>query len=82
MTASDPPPPHLPPDPAHAPKPATFPQVLAAVLSSFFGVRKDQSMARDAVSIKPHHIILAGVLVAALLVVSLIVLVRIITSNA
>jgi len=39
-------------------------------------------MARDAVSIKPHHIILAGVLVAALLVVSLVVLVRIITSNA
>jgi len=39
-------------------------------------------MARDAVTIKPHHVIIAGVLLAAVLVVSLIVLVQIIIRNA
>ncbi|MBA3507367.1 MAG: DUF2970 domain-containing protein [Betaproteobacteria bacterium] len=82
MTPPDSPSPTRPPDPALLPKPATFPQVLVAVLWSFFGVRKGQAMARDAVTIKPHHVIIAGVLLAAVLVVSLIVLVQIIIRNA
>ncbi len=82
MTLSDPPPPAPPHDPALAPKAASFPQVLAAVLWSFFGVRKGQAMARDAATIKPHHVIIAGALLAAVLVVSLIVLVRVIIRNA
>jgi len=52
------------------------------VLWSFFGVRKGQAMARDAVTIKPHHVIIAGVLLAAVLVISLIVLVQIIIRSA
>ena len=73
---------HAPPDPALLPKPATFPQVLVAVLWSFFGVRKSQAVARNAVTIKPHHVIIAGVLLAAVLVVSLSVLVQIIIRTA
>ena len=45
-------------------------------------MRKGQAMAHDAVTLKPHHVILAGVLLAAILVVSLLVLVRIIIRNA
>ena len=82
MTLSDPTPPAPPHDPALDPKAASFPQVLAAVLWSFFGVRKGQAMARDAATIKPHPVIIAGVLLAAVLVVSLIVLVRVIIRNA
>lgn len=67
MTLPDPPPPAPPHDPALAPKATTLPQVLVAVLWSFFGVRKGQAMARDAVTIKPHHVIIAGVLLAAIL---------------
>ena len=52
------------------------------MLWSFFGVRKGQAMARDAVTMEPHHFIIAGVLLAAILVVSLIVLVQIIIRNA
>jgi len=82
MTRPDPHPPLPPHDPAPPPKAASFPQVLAAVLWSFFGIRKGQAMARDAVTIKPHQVVIAGVLLAAILVVSLIVLVRMIIRNA
>jgi hypothetical protein len=56
--------------PADGPEPrqAGFLQVLGAVFWSFFGVRKKAAGERDAVSIKPVHVIAAGVLGAALLV--------------
>ncbi len=82
MPLPDPPPSAPSDEPVQAPKAATLSQVMAAVLWSFFGVRKGHAMARDAVSIKPHHVIIAGVLLAAILVISLIVLVQIIISNA
>ena len=58
---------------------ATLAQVVGAVLWSFFGVRKGNAMQRDAVTIRPHQVIIAGVLIAAALVVALLILVRIIT---
>ena len=69
----------LPPvaDP-NAPR-ASFLRVFAAVFSSFLGIRKKAAGERDAVSIKPLHVILAGLLGAAILVVALLVLVRLIT---
>jgi DUF2970 family protein len=61
------------------PRTAGFLQVLGAVFSSFFGVRKRASGERDIVSIKPVHIIVAGVLGAAILVAVLATLVHFIT---
>jgi hypothetical protein len=58
---------------------AGFLQVFAAVFSSFLGIRKKAAGERDATSIKPVHVILAGLLGAAILVIALFTLVRVIT---
>ena len=58
---------------------ATLAQVVGAVLWSFFGVRKGKAMQRDTVTIRPHQVIIAGILIAAALVATLLILVRIIT---
>jgi hypothetical protein len=58
---------------------ANFLQVMGAVFSSFFGVRKRASGERDIGTIKPVHVILAGVLGAAILVAVLATLVHFIT---
>ena len=72
--------PGAPPEPPKTPPPpATFRQVVSAVFWSFFGVRKGRAMQRDAVTIRPHQVILVGVVIAALMVLGLIVLVRTIT---
>jgi len=63
-------------------RPATLAEVLNAVFWSFFGVRKGDAMRRDAVTIKPHQVIVVGILFAAVLVVALLILVRLITQNA
>jgi hypothetical protein len=79
-------PPRTPPsehDAAATPPPqATLWQIVGAVFWSFFGVRKGDAMRRDTVSIKPHQVIIVGILIAAGLVVALLILVRIITRNA
>ena len=71
-----------PDTPPPTPRPATLGEVLNAVLWSFFGVRKGDAMRRDAATIKPHQVIVVGVLSAAVLVVVLLILVRLITRNA
>jgi Protein of unknown function (DUF2970) len=69
------------PDPAtSSPRQATLGQIIGAVLWSFFGVRKGAAMQRDAVTIKPHQVIIVGILLAAVLVVVLLIVVRVITS--
>jgi len=68
-----------PPDGGTGPRPARFLQVLGAVFSSFFGIRKKAAGERDMVSIKPLHVIVAGVLAAAVLVATLALLVSYIT---
>lgn len=77
------------PDPAPQPPPnlseparhAGFGQVAAAVFWSFFGIRRKAAGERDMVTIKPAHVIIAGLLGAAILVGALIVLVTIITHH-
>ena len=59
-----------------------FLRVVLAVFWSFFGVRKGRDLLADASSIKPQHLIVAGLLGALLLVVSLILLVRVIIKAA
>ncbi|HTR59533.1 MAG TPA: DUF2970 domain-containing protein [Casimicrobiaceae bacterium] len=64
---------------AKSPPPASFLKVLGAVFSSFFGVRKRSAGERDEVSIKLHHVIIAGLLGAAMLVAAVATLVAFIT---
>ena len=74
-----------PSDPDKIPPPprdATFLEVIAAVVSSFLGIRKGKAMRRDAVALKPQHVILVGVALAAIFVVSLILIVRLIIKTA
>jgi hypothetical protein len=68
-----------PREPAQPPGSAGFLQVLGAVFSSFLGIRKKASGERDTGTIKPQHVIVAGILCAALFVLVLVVLVRFIT---
>ena len=67
----------------HSPEPpaAGFLRVLVAVFSSFLGIRKKAAGERDMVTIKPAHVIVAGVLGAAILVAALIALVSVITGK-
>jgi len=79
MAAPVPPPPNEPPSPA---RPATLREVVGAVVWSFFGIRKGNAMRRDAVTIRPHQVVIVGVVLAALLVVLLLTLVRVILRAA
>ena len=54
-------------------------QVAQAVFWSFLGIRKRSAHERDAVTITPVQAIVAGVIGAAILVLSLVALVRWIT---
>lgn len=55
-------------------------QVAQAVLSAFIGIRKRAAHENDAVTITPVQVIVAGVIGAAIFVLSLVILVRFITS--
>jgi len=52
---------------------------MGAVFASFFGVRKRASGERDVGSIRPVHVIVAGVLGAAILVAVIATLVHFVT---
>ena len=69
-----------PPDPQSVPaRPAGFLRVMGAVFWSFLGIRRKASGDRDAGTIKPLHVIVAGVLGAAIFVAVLVTLVHFIT---
>jgi len=70
------------PPPEPPPRDATLREVVATVFSSFLGIRKGAAMRKDAVTIKPHQVILVGIGMAAIFVVALIVVVRLITRSA
>ncbi len=59
---------------------ATPLQVAKAVLSAFIGIRKRAAHEQDAVTLSPLQVIVAGVIAAAIFVLSLVMLVRYITS--
>jgi hypothetical protein len=61
---------------------AGFLQVAGAVFWSFFGIRKKAAGERDVVSIKPLHVIIAGILGAAILVAAVLTLVHFIVRAA
>ncbi|HZI83475.1 MAG TPA: DUF2970 domain-containing protein [Casimicrobiaceae bacterium] len=71
------------PDDRERPEPRTagFLRVMGAVFASFFGVRKRAAGERDAGTIKPVHVIVAGVLGAAILVAVIATLVHFITGG-
>ena len=71
-------PPEAAPQP---PRSASFLHVVEAVFWSFFGVRKGRDMSRDVGTIKPQHVIIVGVVLAAILVITLITLVRFIVGG-
>ena len=73
-----------PPSPhrRETPPPAGFLRVMVAVFFSFLGIRRKASGERDMVTIKPVHVIVAGLLGAAIFVAVLIVLVTMITRKA
>ena len=59
-----------------APAAGTFLQTARAVAWSFFGVRRAVDLERDAQQLNPVHVVVGGVLGAALLVAALVWLVR------
>lgn len=77
----DPAPPFPPEEPA--PKAhASLLEVAGAVFWSFFGVRKGKAMRRDAVAIRPHQVIIVGIVLAAIFVATLLIVVRVILRTA
>ena len=66
-------------EPAETPRKATPLQVAKAVASAFIGIRRRAAHERDVVTITPVQVIVAGVIAAAILVVSLVMLVRFVT---
>ncbi len=79
MTAAETPPP-APPQ-SEAPKAASLRQVASAVFCSFFGIRKGGQMQQDAVTLKPHHVVIVGLLSALVFVLVLVALVMFVTRN-
>ena len=69
-------------DMAQAQKPpgATPLQVIKAVFWSFLGIRKRAAHEKDAVTIRPVQVIIAGIIGAVIFVLALVTLVRFITS--
>jgi len=67
-------------EPQQPERKATPLQVAKAVLSAFIGIRKRAAHENDAVTITPVQVIVAGVIGAAIFVLSLVMLVRFITS--
>ena len=61
---------------AQAKKKASPLQVAKAVFWSFLGIRKRRDYETDSVELKPQQVIIAGLIGAAVLVASLILLVR------
>ena len=65
--------------PPDARKKASAAQVAKAVFWSFLGVRKSRDHDRDAVSITPLQVVVAGIIGAALFVICLIIIVQMVT---
>ncbi len=51
-------------------------RTLLAVFWSFFGVRKSRDLERDAGELNPLHVVIAGIVAAAIFVIALVVLVQ------
>jgi Protein of unknown function (DUF2970) len=67
------------PDEAHGRRKAGPLSVAKAVFWSFLGIRKSKDHDRDAVTLTPVQVIVAGIIGAALFVFCLIMIVRLVT---
>jgi hypothetical protein len=67
--------------PAHARK-GSFLQTMRAVAWSFFGIRRSAGLEQDVKQLNPIHVIVAGVLAAALFVLLLVALVHWVIGSA
>ncbi len=61
---------------------AGFLQIASAVFWGFFGVRKRRNFEQDVAAIKPHHIVIAGIVGGVLFVLLLLIVVRVIVGSA
>jgi Protein of unknown function (DUF2970) len=68
--------------PHQGPRKAGLRDVASAVFWSFLGVRKRAAHEKDAVTIRPVQVIIAGVIGALIFVLCLVALVRFVTSAA
>ena len=59
-----------------APQRGSLLRTVRAVAWSFFGVRKSRDLERDVAELKPVHVVLVGIAVAAVFVVALVLLVN------
>ena len=59
----------------------SFGATMKAVLWSFFGVRKGQDYEKDAAQLNPVHVIIAGLIGAALFIAVLIFIVRMVVAK-
>jgi len=57
-------------------RPGSLVQTMRAVGWSFFGVRRSADQAQDVQKLNPVHVVIAGVLAAAVFIVALLFLVR------
>jgi hypothetical protein len=57
-------------------------RTLAAVLWSFFGVRKGRDHDRDLAQLNPIHVAIVGVLAGVAFVITLIVVVRVVIGSS
>lgn len=60
----------------------SFLRSLKAVAWSFFGIRRSSDYERDASQLNPLHVIAAGIVAAALFVLALVLLVRLVVGAA
>ena len=71
---------HDPGETAPGARQAGFFTVARAVFWSFLGVRRKSHYQQDAVTIRPHQVIIAGVIGAVLFVLTLVLVVRFVTA--
>jgi Protein of unknown function (DUF2970) len=57
-------------------RPLSFAQTMQAVFWSFFGVRRNRDMGADVARLNPVHLLIGGILGAAVFVLLLVLLVR------
>lgn len=67
--------------PTKEPRQAGFLAVARAVFWSFLGIRRKSHYQQDAVTIKPHQVIIAGIIGAVLFVLTLVLVVHFVTAQ-
>ena len=64
----------------HPAEKASTLQVAKAVFWSFLGIRKKDDLDRDAKMIRPHQVVIGGIIGGVIFVLSILTLVKLVTS--